>query len=59
MVTYPFARQIFSYYNASDTILEYAIAYYKIRVFGFPFTLFTIAVKYQVLQNNNPARASA
>ena len=42
--TYPFAEWIFKLYNASGVILEYAVSYYKIRVFGFPFTLFTIAV---------------
>lgn len=43
-ITYPFAKQIFQLYNASDMILDYSIEYYRIRVFGFPFTLFTIAV---------------
>lgn len=42
--TYPFATSIFKLYNASDLILDYSVTYYKIRVFGFPFTLFTIAV---------------
>lgn len=52
-VTYPFAAQIFKLYNASDTILNYSIDYYQIRVFGFPFTLFTIAVfgTFRGLQN--------
>lgn len=51
--TYPFAQFIFKLYNASDLILEYCVAYYKIRVFGFPFTLFTIAVfgAFRGLQN--------
>ena len=51
--TYPFAEAIFKLYNASGIILEYAVAYYKIRVFGFPFTLFTIAVfgAFRGLQN--------
>lgn len=44
LFTYPFAKQIFQLYNASDLILDYSIDYYRIRVFGFPFTLFTIAV---------------
>ena len=43
-LTFPLAHQIFKLYNASDLILEYSISYYQIRVFGFPFTLFTIAV---------------
>ncbi|WP_299121523.1 MATE family efflux transporter [uncultured Winogradskyella sp.] len=51
--TYPFASQIFKLYNASDLILNYSIDYYQIRVFGFPFTLFTIAVfgTFRGLQN--------
>lgn len=51
--TYPFAQAIFKLYNASDLILDYSIDYYKIRVFGFPFTLFTIAVfgAFRGLQN--------
>lgn len=43
-ITFPFARSIFRLYNASDLILDYSVVYYKIRVFGFPFTLFTMAV---------------
>ncbi len=52
-VTYPFAEQIFKLYNASDLILDYSVDYYRIRVFGFPFTLFTIAVfgAFRGLQN--------
>ncbi|MBE7686224.1 MATE family efflux transporter [Tenacibaculum piscium] len=52
-ITYPFAKEIFEFYNASGTILNYAIEYYKIRVFGFPFTLFVIAVfgTFRGLQN--------
>ncbi|TGV03490.1 MATE family efflux transporter [Flavivirga rizhaonensis] len=51
--TYPFAQNIFKLYNASDLILDYSVDYYKIRVFGFPFTLFTIAVfgAFRGLQN--------
>ena len=51
--TYPFAAQIFKLYNASDLILNYSVDYYQIRVFGFPFTLFTIAVfgTFRGLQN--------
>lgn len=53
LATYPFAAQIFKLYNASDLILNYSIDYYQIRVFGFPFTLFTIAVfgTFRGLQN--------
>ncbi|NRD22285.1 MATE family efflux transporter [Winogradskyella litoriviva] len=52
-VTYPLAPQIFKLYNASDSILNYSVDYYHIRVFGFPFTLFTIAVfgTFRGLQN--------
>jgi putative MATE family efflux protein len=52
-ITYPFATQIFKLYNASDLILNYSVDYYHIRVFGFPFTLFTIAVfgTFRGLQN--------
>ncbi|WP_299115778.1 MATE family efflux transporter [uncultured Winogradskyella sp.] len=51
--TYPFASQIFKLYNASDTILDFSVDYYQIRVWGFPFTLFTIAVfgTFRGLQN--------
>jgi len=53
VATFPFAKQIFQLYNASDLILDYSVDYYKIRVFGFPFTLFTIAVfgAFRGLQN--------
>lgn len=53
VATYPFATQIFKLYNASNLILDYSIYYYQIRVFGFPFTLFTIAVfgTFRGLQN--------
>ncbi|MFD1161404.1 MATE family efflux transporter [Hwangdonia seohaensis] len=51
--TYPFANFIFKLYNASGLILDYSVDYYRIRVFGFPFTLFTIAVfgAFRGLQN--------
>jgi putative MATE family efflux protein len=51
--TYPFAENIFKLYNASNLILDYSVDYYRIRVFGFPFTLFTIAVfgTFRGLQN--------
>ena len=62
ITTYPFAKQIFKLYNASHLILDYTVIYYKIRVLGFPFTLFTIAIfgVFRGLQNmlairrNNP-----
>ncbi|WP_299098336.1 MATE family efflux transporter [uncultured Winogradskyella sp.] len=52
-VSFPLASQIFKLYNASGSILEFCIDYYQIRVFGFPFTLFTIAVfgTFRGLQN--------
>jgi len=43
-ITYPFSEQIFQFYNASGSILEYSVNYYNIRVFGFPFTLLVIAI---------------
>ena len=43
-ISYPFSEQIFKFYNASDAILTYCINYYNIRIFGFPFSLFTFAV---------------
>ena len=53
LVTYPIAESIFELYNADNLILEYSAEYYRIRVFGFPFTLFTIAVfgTFRGLQN--------
>ncbi|MDP5158220.1 MAG: MATE family efflux transporter [Flaviramulus sp.] len=53
LATYPFASSIFKLYNASDLILNYCVDYYKIRVFGFPFTLFTMGVfgAFRGLQN--------
>lgn len=53
LTTYPFAENIFKLYNASDLILDYSVDYYRIRVFGFPFTLFTIGVfgAFRGLQN--------
>ncbi|WP_223032417.1 MATE family efflux transporter [Hanstruepera marina] len=53
LITYPLAEHIFKLYNASHLILDYSVDYYRIRVFGFPFTLFTIAVfgTFRGLQN--------
>ncbi len=53
ITTYPFATQIFKLYNASNLILEYSVDYYRIRVFGFPFTLYTFAIfgTFRGLQN--------
>ncbi len=43
-VSYPFSKQIFQFYNASGTILEFCQSYFNIRIFGFPFSLFTFAI---------------
>ncbi|MGY0427085.1 MAG: MATE family efflux transporter, partial [Polaribacter sp.] len=43
-ISYPFSEQIFRFYNASGVILKYCIAYFNIRIFGFPFVLFVFAV---------------
>lgn len=53
IITYPFASNIFKLYNAENTILDYSVEYYRIRVIGFPFTLFVIAVfgTFRGLQN--------
>ena len=52
-LTFPFATAIFKLYNASDLILSYSVEYYRIRVFGFPFALYTLAVfgTFRGLQN--------
>ena len=46
-------EEIFQLLNASGKILEYCIAYYSIRVWGFPLTLFVFAVMgiFRGLQN--------
>nr|WP_321221420.1 MATE family efflux transporter [uncultured Psychroserpens sp.] len=53
ITTLPFSSEIFKLYNASGLILDYSVDYYQIRVFGFPFTLFTIAIfgTFRGLQN--------
>ena len=43
-ISYPFSEIIFRFYNASGIILMYCVDYFNIRIFGFPFTLFTFAV---------------
>ena len=52
-ISYPFSKQIFQFYNASDQILDYCIAYFNIRIFGFPFALFVFAIfgTFRGLQN--------
>lgn len=43
-LTYPIAPYIFKLYNADAMLLDLSVQYYRIRVFGLPFTLFTFAV---------------
>ncbi len=42
--TYFFVEEIFTLLNAEGIILQLSMDYYNIRVWGFPLTLFTIAV---------------
>ncbi|MBT4413182.1 MAG: MATE family efflux transporter [Polaribacter sp.] len=53
VISYPFAKQIFQFYNASGTVLDFCVTYFKIRIFGFPFSLFVFAVfgTFRGLQN--------
>ncbi|EDP96880.1 MATE family efflux transporter [Kordia algicida OT-1] len=44
LITYPFAEQILNFYNAEGIILDYSSSYYRIRIFGLPFTLLTFAI---------------
>ncbi len=48
-----FAREIFQLYAAKNLILEYAVSYYRIRVYGLIFTLitFTLFGIFRGLQN--------
>ena len=52
-ISYPFATAIFKFYNATGLILDYAVTYFKIRIFGFPFSLFVFAIfgTFRGLQN--------
>ena len=52
-ISYPFATTIFEFYNASGLVLDYAVTYFKIRIFGFPFSLFVFAIfgTFRGLQN--------
>lgn len=43
-MTSVFAFEIFKLYNADGLVLEYAVTYFKIRAFGFPFTLVTFSI---------------
>lgn len=51
--TYPFAREIFSLYNAKGRVLDYCVDYYQIRALGFPLLLVTFAIigTFRGLQN--------
>jgi len=53
VISYPFAKQIFQFYNASGAVLDFCVTYFKIRIFGFPFSLFVFAVfgTFRGLQN--------
>ena len=42
--TYFFVEEIFELLNAEGIILQFSLDYYKIRVWGFPLTLFTFAI---------------
>lgn len=42
--TYFFVEEIFTLLNAEGMILDLSVAYYDIRVWGFPLTLFTFAI---------------
>jgi putative MATE family efflux protein len=52
-ISYPFARAIFKFYNASGFVLDLSVDYFKIRIFGFPFSLFVFAIfgTFRGLQN--------
>ncbi|MDC1261144.1 MATE family efflux transporter [Polaribacter sp.] len=52
-ISYPFATQIFEFYNATGMILDSAVMYFKIRIYGFPFSLFVFAIfgTFRGLQN--------
>ena len=44
MISILFTKEIFQFYNASGLVLDYCEEYFKIRIFGFPFSLFVFAV---------------
>ncbi|WP_046743364.1 MATE family efflux transporter [Kordia zhangzhouensis] len=44
LITYPFAESVLKLYNAHGIILDYSSSYYRIRIFGLPFTLLTFAI---------------
>lgn len=53
--SYFFVREIFKLYAAQGLVLDYCEEYYKIRAWGFPFTLltFTIFGSFRGLQNTS------
>ena len=53
VISYLFAEQIFQFYNASGSVLAYCVVYFKIRIFGFPFSLLVFAIfgTFRGLQN--------
>ncbi len=53
-VTFPFAREIFTLYNAKGLVLDYCEDYYQIRSLGFPMVLITFAIigTFRGLQNS-------
>ncbi len=44
IVTVPFIKEIFMLLKAEGQVLEYCISYYRIRVWGFPLSLFVFAI---------------
>ncbi|HRH39217.1 MAG TPA: MATE family efflux transporter, partial [Flavobacteriales bacterium] len=52
-ITYPFAEQIFSAYNASGRMLDLTCDYFRVRCFGFPISLSVYAITgaFRGLQN--------
>jgi MATE family multidrug resistance protein len=44
LLTSFFATQIFELYNATGSVLEYSVSYYRIRAWGLPFSLFVFTV---------------
>ena len=44
LISYPFSKEIFQFYNASGMVLDLCSTYFKIRIFGFPFSLFVFAI---------------
>ncbi|AXG68794.1 DNA-damage-inducible protein F [Kordia sp. SMS9] len=43
-ISYPFAEYILKFYNAEGVTLDYSFSYFRIRIFGLPFTLLTFAI---------------